>query len=229
MIKFDSGTGSTPTLMGFGADADKLVVITDGAKRMNLVAFWRDQIPDDFVQKLGTASRRIAGQISVNCGLPQTTEWIQSEQSVVVSGYGAFVVNNIPEDTEALSRVAANKLLVVSLMGPAYPTSYGVSASSDPPWMNGDRWGAQRCVVHQHDPRSQPVENMVVVNGYTDENGWEVTEWIGIAEKHGIRHCLAGRISGTGLTRSWSISKTATCSSIRLWVRCECIMIAESK
>lgn len=33
--------------MGFGNDEDKLVVITDGAKRMKLVAFWRDAIPAD--------------------------------------------------------------------------------------------------------------------------------------------------------------------------------------
>jgi hypothetical protein len=38
-IKLGYGTGSTPTLMGFGQDEDKLVVITDGSKRMKLVAF----------------------------------------------------------------------------------------------------------------------------------------------------------------------------------------------
>ena len=37
--KSGNGTGSTPTLMGLGNDPDKLVVITDGAKQMNLVAF----------------------------------------------------------------------------------------------------------------------------------------------------------------------------------------------
>ena len=36
-IKLGYGTGSTPTLMGFGQDEDKLVVITDGSKRMKLV------------------------------------------------------------------------------------------------------------------------------------------------------------------------------------------------
>ena len=46
-IKMGYGTGSTPTLMGFGDDEDKLVVITDGAKRMKIVAFWRDNIPSD--------------------------------------------------------------------------------------------------------------------------------------------------------------------------------------
>ena len=33
-----------PALMGFGSDTDKLVVITDGAAKCNLVAFWRDAI-----------------------------------------------------------------------------------------------------------------------------------------------------------------------------------------
>lgn len=177
VIKFDNGTGSTPTLMGFGSDSDKLVVITDGAKRMNVVAFWRDRIPDGFVQKPATASRRIAGQIPVNCGLPQSTEWIQSEQSVVVNGYGAFVVNNIPEDTQALSQVAANKLLVVSLMGPAYPTSYGVERFEWNPAK--DEW---RSVWARFDvsstsmvPVNSQLKNMVLVNGYTKQNGWEVT------------------------------------------------------
>ncbi len=177
VIKFDNGTGSTPTLMGFGSDPDKLVVITDGAKRMNVVAFWRDQIPDGFVQKPGTASRRIAGQIPVNCGLPQSTEWIQSEQSVVVNGYGAFVVNNIPEDTRALSQVAANKLLVVSLMGPAYPTSYGTERFQWDPaqdewrsvWTRPDVSSTSMIPVHSQ------LKNMVLVNGYTNQNGWEVT------------------------------------------------------
>ena len=35
-VKFGKGTGSTPTLMGFGDDKDKLVVITDGADRMKV-------------------------------------------------------------------------------------------------------------------------------------------------------------------------------------------------
>ena len=45
--KLGDGTGSTPTLMGFGPDEDKLVVITDGARKMRLVAFWRDQVQAD--------------------------------------------------------------------------------------------------------------------------------------------------------------------------------------
>lgn len=44
-VKFGIGTGSTPTLMGFGEGSDELVVITDGADHMKLVAFWRNEIP----------------------------------------------------------------------------------------------------------------------------------------------------------------------------------------
>ena len=77
IVKFEPGSGSTPTLMGFGKNADRLVVITDGSRRMNLVAFWRDEIPQDFVQQDGTQSRRIAGQIPVTCGYSQLPTWIQ--------------------------------------------------------------------------------------------------------------------------------------------------------
>ncbi len=39
------GTGATPTLVGFGHDPDKLVVLTDGDTLMNIVAYWRNDIP----------------------------------------------------------------------------------------------------------------------------------------------------------------------------------------
>src|SRR5262249_49144032 len=58
------GSGTTPSLMGFGDDPDKLVVISDAdPDGANLVAFWRDEVPADFRQKPGTKSRRIADQI----------------------------------------------------------------------------------------------------------------------------------------------------------------------
>jgi hypothetical protein len=39
------GSGSTPTLVGFGDEPDKLVVLTDGDVLMNVTAYWRDDIP----------------------------------------------------------------------------------------------------------------------------------------------------------------------------------------
>jgi hypothetical protein len=90
------GSGSTPSLMGFGEE-DRFVVITDGDVVMNLTLFWRDAIPDDWEQLPGAPSRRIAGYLPVTMGNPDT-EASQTEQSVIVGGYGALVVNNQPRN-----------------------------------------------------------------------------------------------------------------------------------
>jgi hypothetical protein len=82
------GSGTTPTLMGFGDDPDKFVVIADAAEAgTNLVAFWREAIPDDFVQKPGTLSRRIADQIKIDIST------LTIEPSPNVLGYGVAVIN----------------------------------------------------------------------------------------------------------------------------------------
>jgi hypothetical protein len=91
------GTGSTPTLVGFGDDPDKLVVLTDGDVLMNVVAYWRDDIPTGWRQIDGAPSPRIAGQQPATFGDPSRTA-AQSEQSMVCSGYGMFVVNNEPRN-----------------------------------------------------------------------------------------------------------------------------------
>ncbi|WP_373838101.1 PASTA domain-containing protein [Methanospirillum sp.] len=166
IIKVGIGTGSTPTLMGFGDD-DRLVVITDGAQQMNLIAFWRDEIPEGY--------ERIAGQVPVTCGFITLPDWIQSEQSVVVSGYGAFVVNNMPS-TVPDDLIGKNNLLQVSLMGPAYETSYGVERFE---WnTNTKEWSS---VWNRPDVSSTsmvPIHsdsgNMAIVNGYRPINGWEI-------------------------------------------------------
>ena len=88
------GSGSTASLMGHG-DEDKFVVITDGDEVMNMVLFWRDEIPADWQQLEGAPSRRIAGMLRADIGR-EDADAVQTEQSVVVSGYGALVVNNAP-------------------------------------------------------------------------------------------------------------------------------------
>ncbi|MGQ7819297.1 hypothetical protein ACUTAH_27065 [Metapseudomonas furukawaii] len=127
-IRFDSvkvadGTGSTPTLMGFGPDEDKLVVITDGAKKMRMVAFWRDGIPAGWKQKPGTLSARIADQKTVDVGPDIDT--VQSEQSVAVYGNYAFVVNNIP--AEAKPALDKSNYYVTMLNGVTRPAPQGVA------------------------------------------------------------------------------------------------------
>lgn len=87
------GSGTTPSLLGFGENEDKLVVISDGSPDgANLVAFWRDDIPADFKQKPGTLSRRIADQIPV--GISDTT----IEASPVTYDNGVMVINSTYPD-----------------------------------------------------------------------------------------------------------------------------------
>jgi hypothetical protein len=69
------GSGNTPALMGFGPDEDKLVVLADAGEEIKVIAFWRDEIPQDFEQKPGTKSRRIADQLPLTISVPATIEW----------------------------------------------------------------------------------------------------------------------------------------------------------
>jgi len=87
------GSGTTPSLLGFGDAEDALVVISDGSPDgANLVAFWRDDIPAGFRQKPGTLSRRIADQIPIE--ISQTT----IEASLVTHANGVLVVNSTYPD-----------------------------------------------------------------------------------------------------------------------------------
>jgi len=95
-VRLGLGSGSTPTLMGTKQEDDKFVVITDCQNVMNVVLFWRDKIPEDWVQLEGTKGRRIAAQSPAKFGNLNATSSL-SEQSVVVRGYGALVVNNEKE------------------------------------------------------------------------------------------------------------------------------------
>jgi len=89
--KIATGTGATPTLMGFGNDEDQLVVLTDGSDTMALLAFWRNDIPPD-AKRVGDLHPRIAASVLVDFGGSIS----QSEQSVVVAGAYAFVVSSVP-------------------------------------------------------------------------------------------------------------------------------------
>jgi hypothetical protein len=92
--KIADGTGATPTLMGFGRGEDELVVLTDGRRKMRLVAFWRNEIPKHRRLQPGV-DPRIADQLEVDMGPELAT--VQSEQSVVAYGSYAFVLNAVPD------------------------------------------------------------------------------------------------------------------------------------
>ena len=118
------GTGATPSLMGFGEE-DQFVVITDGENLMNVVLFWRNDIPDDWQPVDGAPDRRIAGMLPANMGDPELPA-LQSEQSVIVMGYGALVVNNTPRNIPWYLPERASTLMI-SMLGsnPDYQP-YGV-------------------------------------------------------------------------------------------------------
>lgn len=91
------GSGTSPTLMGFGEDEDHLVLIADGhPDGAQLVAFWRDEIPEDFKQKPGTKSRRIADQIRIRDS-PLTVE-----ASPAAWGNGVIVIDSTYPESPTL-------------------------------------------------------------------------------------------------------------------------------
>jgi hypothetical protein len=114
-IRLGPGSGSTPSLMGTAADDDRFVVITDGLGLMNLVLFWRDEVPADWDPIAPGKDPRIACEIPIDFGTG-ATEAI-SEQSVAVRGYSAVVVNDLlsnptinPPSMLALGALAQNSV-----------------------------------------------------------------------------------------------------------------------
>lgn len=97
--RLGAGSGSTPTIMGSGDQ--RFVVITDGAQVAKLVLFWADRIPSDWQPIAPGKSLRVAAEMPVDFGDPNRTQ-TKSEQSVVVSGYGAVVVSNDYSNTTLL-------------------------------------------------------------------------------------------------------------------------------
>jgi hypothetical protein len=118
------GTGATPSLMGFGGE-DRFVVITDGQPLMNVVLFWRDAIPDDWAALPQAPDRRTAGMLPADMGDPELAE-IQSEQSVVVAGHGALVVNNVPRNAPWYLPSQAGTLLISFLGSSPFYQPFGV-------------------------------------------------------------------------------------------------------
>jgi hypothetical protein len=150
--------------MGFGSGEDKLVVLTDGRPRMRLVAFWRDTPPLGWRGDASAPSPRIADQIEVDMGFE--FPMVQSEQSVVVYGMHAFVINSVPSAPvrPLLSRSAFYRGL---LAGFTRPLPRGIAMFG---WDHGaHRW---RTLWSRADigtvatvPMISGASRMVIVNG----------------------------------------------------------------
>ncbi|MBW2446566.1 MAG: hypothetical protein JRG83_11630 [Deltaproteobacteria bacterium] len=92
-VRLGVGSGSTPSLMGTALGDDQFVVITDGQRLMHLVLMWRDEIPPGWQPISPGKDPRIACEFPITFGDPLATESL-SEQSVMVRGHSAVVVNN---------------------------------------------------------------------------------------------------------------------------------------
>jgi hypothetical protein len=101
--RLGEGSGATPSLMGTRADEDHFVVITDAQDPMHLVLLWRDDVPEDWMPIAPGKDRRIACEIPVTFGQPDAQTL--SEQSVLVRGHTAWVVNDYMALDPLLSHV----------------------------------------------------------------------------------------------------------------------------
>jgi hypothetical protein len=79
--------------MGTAPGDDRFVVITDGQRIAHMVLYWRNRIPEDWKRIAPGKPRRMACEVPIRFGNPDATE-TNSEQSVLVRGYGAVAVNN---------------------------------------------------------------------------------------------------------------------------------------
>ncbi len=116
VLRLGPGSGSTPSLMGTEIDQDRFVVITDGQELMHLVLMWRDEIPAGWQPIAPGKDPRIACEVPVRFGNPLATRSL-SEQSVLVRGYGAVVVNNLLAAEPAPAIVPALTTAIAALFG----------------------------------------------------------------------------------------------------------------
>lgn len=166
------GELGSPVLMGFGNDPDKLVVISDGSKRANLLAFWRDAIPSDSTHN---KKERLAGKITVNCGnySGNDSNFLQSYHSLAVCGYGAFFANTINGYTTP--RTCTD----FALLGSIIPCPKGIERFE---WdYKNDRWLSIWSEPEVRTAGVQPAisfdSKLVLVNSFDSDNavvGWQI-------------------------------------------------------
>ena len=107
----------------------------------------------------------------MSCGLPANTEWVQSEQSVAVAGYGAFVVNNLSSTPGV-----GDKIVDVLAIGPLLPSPMGVERFQ---WNTAENawesvWTRADVSSVSMIPAISTASNMVFVSGYSSTDGWDV-------------------------------------------------------
>lgn len=86
---FAEGSGTTPTLMGWGAGNDKLIIVSDGHNNNNLIAFWRE-LPIGWTGIAGQ-DIRFADSISIPFAVNFNNNFQSIENSPTVFGYEVAV------------------------------------------------------------------------------------------------------------------------------------------
>ena len=113
---FTGGSGSTPTLMGDPAQADRFVAITDASRFMRLNLYWRDEVPEGWVPPRGE-DPRLACSVRVDFGQPGRPG-TKTDQSVVVDGYAAYVVDNTVRGLPELEEIDSGaRVVLIELAG----------------------------------------------------------------------------------------------------------------
>ncbi len=184
------GTGATPSLMGFGEE-DRFVVITDGEPLMNVVLFWRDGVPEDWEVLPDASDRRVAGVLPADMGDSELQE-IQSEQSVVVAGYGALVVNNVGRNAPWYLPARASMLLISYLGSAPRYQPYGVQKFEWDPttrvlrnaWVNREV-SSPSCVPVV----SYPSDRVYLIGARGNRWTLEALEW---SDGHSAFHAVIG-------------------------------------
>ncbi len=101
LLRLGPGSGSTPSLMGTARDDDRFVLVTDGRELMHLVFLWRDDVPAGWQPIAPGKDPRIACEVPITFGDRKATRTL-SEQSVLVRGHAAVVVNNLLRSEEGI-------------------------------------------------------------------------------------------------------------------------------
>ena len=82
---FAEGSGTTPTLIGWGEGNDQLIVMADGHQRNNLVGFWR-KLPSNWTGLPGQ-DPRFAGSLALPASVAISNTFQSIENSPTARGY----------------------------------------------------------------------------------------------------------------------------------------------
>ncbi len=170
-VRLGDGSGSTPSLMGTDARDDRFVVITDGRELMHLVLMWRDEIPADW-KGLPGRDRRIACETPVTFGDPAAKS-SSSEQSVLVRGNAAVVVNNKLKNEEQLNALPPQARIIAAPLAGQDPANapYGLERFDwDPKTRTcGTRWANREISIPNGIPSMSTATNLIY--GIAQVNG----------------------------------------------------------